>query len=49
MLDLQLCAYRPDLLDLERWLRAEQFAFNGTLDVVSLAASSKYCMAELLY
>ena len=27
MLDLQLCAYRPDLLGLERWLGAEQFAF----------------------
>ena len=25
MLDLQLCAYRPDLFGLERWLGAEQF------------------------
>jgi hypothetical protein len=27
MLDLQLSAYRPDLLSLEQWLEAEQFAF----------------------
>jgi hypothetical protein len=27
MLDLQLCAYRPELFGLERWLGAKQFAF----------------------
>ena len=44
MLDLQLCAYCPDLLGLQRWLGAEQLPL---FHVTSLAISSKVCMAEL--
>jgi hypothetical protein len=50
MLDLQLCAYRPDLLGLERCLEPSNLPlFHGTLGVVSLASSFKDCMAELLH
>jgi hypothetical protein len=49
-LDLQLCAYRPDLLVWSGGLEPSNLPlFHGTLGVVSVSTSWKVCMAELLY